>query len=304
MNEPFLLKPIFKDYLWGGQRLITDLNKETDISPCAEAWEFSTHKDGISLCDSGIYAGLNIKEIFKKHPEYLGKYKNDNGEAPILIKIIDAKLDLSVQVHPNDEYALKYENDLGKTEVWYILDSSSGKLAVGFNRNTNKQEVNNYIKENRITDLLNYIDVKKDEFYSIEAGTAHVIGAGCLLVEIQESSNVTYRMYDYDRKDKNGNKRELHINKCLDVLDYSKYNKSKQTDVDYTCKYFKVTKCKNDFGVKTTLDNFVVLLCVEGNGKVILDDKQINIRYGDSLFVPSDCECIIEGTGVFLKVEV
>ena len=303
MHKPFLLKPIFKDYLWGGQRLINDLHKDTSLNPCAESWEFSTHKDGISLCASGEHKGLNIKEIFTKHPDYLGKHKNDKGEAPILIKIIDAKQDLSVQVHPSDEYALKNENSLGKTEVWYLMDSINGKLAVGFNKDTNKEEVLEAINENKITNLINYFDVKKDEFYPIEAGTVHAIGGGCLLVEIQENSNLTYRMYDYDRKDKNGNKRELHIDKCLKVLNYSKYQKPEQSQLNYDCKYFKLTKCQNEFNINTK-DNFIVLINIDGEGVVSSDNESFNVKYGETVFIPSDCNCTVSGNAKFLKVEV
>lgn len=304
MNKPFIVKPIFKDYIWGGQRLIKDLHKETSANPCAEAWEFSTHKDGISLCGSGKYKGKSLKEILLEHPEYLGKYKNDKGEAPILIKFIDAKEDLSIQVHPSDEYALKYENSLGKTEVWYLLDSVNGKLAVGFNKDTNKEEVLNAINDNKITDLINYFDVKKDEFYPIESGTVHAICAGCLLVEIQENSNLTYRMFDYNRKDKNGNLRELHIDKCLDVLNYSKYNKPKQSELNYNCKYFNITKVKNEFSLETNDDNFIVLICIKGKGKVCFDNECLDIKYGDTLFIPSDSKCNFTGISKYLKVEV
>ena len=304
MNKPFIVKPIFKDYIWGGQRLIKDLHKETDANPCAEAWEFSTHKDGISICGSGEFKGLNLKEVLLKNPSFLGKYKNDKGEAPILIKLIDAKQDLSIQVHPSDDYALKYENSLGKTEVWYLLDSINGKLAVGFKKDTNKQEVLDAINNNKITDLINYFDVKKDEFYPIEAGTVHAICAGCLLVEIQENSNLTYRMYDYNRTDKNGNKRELHIDKCLDVLNYSNYSKPLQGELNYNCKYFNITKVQNEFSLVTNNDNFMVLVCIEGSGKVSFDNEYLDIKYGDTLFIPSDSKCSFTGNSKYLKVEV
>ena len=301
MNKPFKLKPIFKDYIWGGQRLIDDYHKDTNINPCAESWEFSTHEAGISFVDSGEHKGLDIKTLFKKHPEYLGRYKNEDGEIPILIKLIDAKSDLSIQVHPSDEYALAHENSLGKTEVWYLLDSNNGHLAVGFKEDVNKEIVKNAINDNSICDYINYFNVKKDEFYPIEAGTVHAIGGGCLLAEIQENSNLTYRLYDYDRKDKNGNKRELHIDKALDVLNYSKYNKPNQNNVNYECKYFKLNKIEEPCSIETNKENFVVLLCM-GSSYIKCEDEIIETKIGESVFVPSECK--IEVKGKFLKVEV
>lgn len=304
MNKPFKLKPVYKDYLWGGQKLITDYHKDTSINPCAESWEFSSHEAGISFVDSGEYKGLDIKTVFKMHPEYLGKYANENGDIPILIKLIDAKSDLSIQVHPSDEYALKHENSLGKTEVWYILDSDNGQLAVGFKESVNADIVKKAIADNSICDYINYFDVNKNEFYPIEAGTVHAIGGGCLLAEIQENSNLTYRLYDYDRKDKNGNKRELHIDKAINVLNYSKYNKPNQSELNYSCKYFNLTRIDDNGVISTSDDNFVVLMCIEGNSNIKCEDEIIDVKLGDSVFVPSNCEITLNGDGKFLKVEV
>lgn len=304
MNKAFKVKPIFKDYLWGGQKLITTLHKDTTINPCAESWELSTHKDGLSFCDEGSFKGLTLKEILKMHPEYLGKYANPNGDLPILIKFIDALQDLSIQVHPSDEYALKNEGELGKTEVWYILESDNGHLAVGFKDNTNKEEVKQAIENSTICDYINYFDVKKDEFYPIESGTVHAIGAGTMLVEIQENSNLTYRLFDYDRVGKDGKKRELHIDKALKVLDYSKYEKPNQKELNYTCKYFKLNKLKDSNKLNTDLDHFVTLICIEGSCSISTGDEVLNVNLGDTVFVPSDSSIEIEGKTTLLKVEV
>ena len=300
MNKPIKLKPIFKDYLWGGQKLIDQLHKDTDINPCAESWELSTNKDGLSIVDSGEYKGLSLKEVLIKHPEYLGSFSNPDGDAPILIKLIDAKSDLSIQVHPSDEYARIHENSLGKSEVWYILDSDDGHLSVGFNSDTTKADVKKAIDENSICDMINSFSVKKDEFYPIDAGTVHAIGAGCLLVEVQENSNVTYRLYDYNRKDKNGNLRPLHIDKALDVLDYSKYDKPDQSELNYRCPYFHLSKLDRSGKIETDDSHFVVLICIEGSAKI--DD--LDMKLGDTVFVPSMCNTDIELSGTLLKVEV
>ena len=300
MNKPFLLKPVYKDYLWGGQKLITEYHKDTTVFPCAESWELSTHQDGKSIVNSGEYTGMNLDDLFKIHPDYLGKYSNADGQLPIMIKLIDAKSDLSIQVHPSDEYALKYENSLGKTEVWYILDSDNGKLAVGFKDKTDACKIKQAINDNTICDLINYFPVKKNEFYPIEAGTVHAIGAGCLLVEIQENSNLTYRLYDYNRKDANGNLRQLHIDKALDVLDYDKYIKPDQEELNYSCKYFKLKRIDGNTNISTYLENFVVLVCIDGKGSI--DDLQFKL--GDTIFVPSNCNVDIKLDGSLLKVEV
>jgi len=300
MSKVFILEPIFKDYLWGGNKLITSLHKNTNINPCAESWELSTHKDGLALVGSGDNKGLTLKEVFIKHPEYLGKYANSEGDLPILIKFIDAKQDLSIQVHPSDEYALKNENSLGKTEVWYILDSDNGHLAVGFKEDVNKDIVAKALNDSTITDYINYFDVKKDEFYPIEAGTVHAIGGGTLLVEIQENSNLTYRLFDYNRKDKDGNLRPLHIDKSLDVLDYHKYNKVKQEELNYHCKYFDLTKITNSQTLSVDKNHFVTLICIDGKCKI--DDLEVN--KGQCVFVASDTSINIEGEFTLLKVEV
>ena len=304
MNKAFKVKPVFKDYLWGGQKLISKLHKDTKINPCAESWELSTHKDGLSFCDEGEYKGKTLKQILIEHPDYLGRYANENGDLPILIKFIDALSDLSIQVHPSDEYALKNEGELGKTEVWYILESDNGHLAVGFKNDTNSEEVKKAIEDNTICDYINYFNVKKDEFYPIESGTVHAIGGGTMLVEIQENSNLTYRLYDYDRVGKDGKKRPLHVDKALKVLDYSKYEKVNQEELNYQCKYFSLNKVKDNCVLDTDEDHFMTLICIDGDCLIKTSNEQLNIKLGDTVFVPSCCHIEIIGKETLLKVEV
>ena len=304
MNKPFKLKPIYKDYMWGGQKMITDLHKRTNINPCAEAWEFSCHDAGVSYCDSGEYKGKTIKEIFQLHPEYLGKYVNPNGTAPILIKIIDAKDDLSIQVHPDDDYALKNENSMGKSEVWYILDSDNGHLNIGFKENVNKETIQNALANGDISNYMNHFSVTKGELYPINAGTLHSICSGCLLIEVQENSDLTYRLFDYNRVDNNGNKRPLHIDKALDVLNYNKYNKPAQNNVGYSCKYFSLSTIFSPLNINTSKDSFVVLICIEGCCSIFYDNEQIVLQYGESIFIPSDSSIKVDGQASFLRVDV
>lgn len=220
---PFLLKPVGKDYLWGGKRLQSEFGKDCGMNPLAETWECSTHPDGISIVVSGIYAGQNLKEVLEEHPEYLGSCSDTYSELPIIIKLIDAQQNLSVQVHPNDAYAKTYENGQnGKTEMWYILDAApDAHLVYGFCQTISRSELRQHLENGTIEPYLNWIHVKKGDVFFIKAGTVHAIGAGILLAEIQQSSNLTYRLYDYNRTDQNGNKRKLHIERALNVIDMS-----------------------------------------------------------------------------------
>ena len=215
---PFLLRPSGKDYLWGGNRLKDDFAKNIDLTPLAETWECSTHPDGPSFVDSGRFSGQTLSMVLKMHPEYLGTHPCTNGELPILIKFIDAKEDLSVQVHPDDNYAMEHENgQSGKSEMWYVLDAEKdAKLVYGLIHECDRQTIKNAVEDGSIMDYLQKVPVKKNDLFFIEAGTIHAIGAGTLLAEIQENSNLTYRLYDYGRTGKDGRKRRLHIDKALD----------------------------------------------------------------------------------------
>ena len=275
------LYPECKDYLWGGEKLKTKYGKQTDKSPCAESWELSFHKDGLTrlsndktLAETATETDLGTN--CKKFPFF-----------PVLIKFIDAKQDLSVQVHPSDEYALKNENSFGKTEMWYIVEAEQGAgIYLGFNRDVTQEEYETAIKENRLTELLNFYDVKAGECYFIPSGTIHAIGKGCLICEIQQNSNLTYRVYDYGRKDKDGKTRELHIEKALKVTSLRKFDPIIFTDCLGKCEYFTVEKHEingeKEMSVNET--SFQCITCVKGNG--LINGKQI--RQGDSYFIPAN----------------
>lgn len=216
-NKPFLLKPVGKDYLWGGSRLNDDFSKDIEMEPLAETWECSTHPDGPSLVASGEHAGKLLTEVLHEHPEYLGTHPRTEGELPILIKFIDAKKDLSVQVHPDDDYAFLHENgSLGKTEMWYVLDAAKdAKLIYGFYHDMTKETLKKSLADGTIEKYLQKVPIRKDDVFYVEAGKVHGIGAGALIAEIQENSNLTYRLYDYNRLDKNGKARELQDRKSV-----------------------------------------------------------------------------------------
>lgn len=215
--EALKLAPACKSYLWGGNRLKKQFAKGDGGEPLAESWELSVHPDGPSRIACGKYTGRTLSEYLAAHPGALGQAK----ELPILVKLIDAADRLSVQVHPSDSFAQEVEHDNGKTEMWYIVDALPGSgICCGLKRDSSAEEVARLTQEGRIEELLNFIPVRAGDCYLIEAGTLHAIGAGCLICEVQQSSNVTYRVYDYGRRDSLGRMRELHLEKALQVIDY------------------------------------------------------------------------------------
>ena len=213
------LTPSCKDYLWGGSRLRSDFGIKSDLNPLAEAWVLSCHPDGPSYVANGEYAGETLSEyILMEGKKVTGTHSRHYSQFPLLIKFIDAKDDLSIQVHPDDEYAMKNEGQYGKTEMWYIVDCEEGaSLYYGFSREVSKAEFEERIKNKTLLEVLNKVEVHKGDVLFIEPGTIHAIGKGNLIAEIQENSNVTYRVYDYGRKDANGKERDLHIEKALQV---------------------------------------------------------------------------------------
>lgn len=222
-NRPFLLSPAAKDYIWGGTRLREEYNKPIDVTPLAETWECSTHPDGPSRVASGAFAGEKLVDVLRAHPEFIGTHPKTDGEGglPVLIKFIDAARDLSVQVHPSDEYARTHEHgQLGKTEMWYVLEAAPGaSLVYGFRQDLTRAMLAASLEDDTVEKYLQKVEIHRGDVFLIESGTVHAIGAGAMIVEIQESSNLTYRMYDYHRLGKDGRPRELHIAKALDVVD-------------------------------------------------------------------------------------
>lgn len=325
--KPFLLRPSGKDYLWGGNRLNDEFEKNIDLDPLAETWECSTHPDGPSFVCSGEFDGLTLKEVLKSHPEYLGEHPGTDSELPILIKFIDAKKDLSVQVHPSDEYAMEYENgQLGKTEMWYVLDASSdAKLVYGLNNTVSEEAMRTAIANGTVERYLQSVPIQKGDLFFIKSGTIHAIGAGALIAEIQENSNLTYRLYDYDRVDKNGNKRELHVDKAMQVADLNgsaepkqplrvlRYSSGVARELLCRCKYFEVYRMIVNTERRKTVTfsademSFRVLLCVNGCGVVSFenegDTETLKIYKGDCLFVPANSvELELHGQMQFLDV--
>lgn len=319
--EPMLLKPVGKDYLWGGTRLKTEYKKQIDITPLAETWECSVHPDGPSLIDNGKFAGMTLEEVLQTHPEFMGTNVDIESGFPIMVKFIDAQKDLSVQVHPDDEYAKEHEHQNGKTEMWYVMDACPGaSLVCGFAHDVTPNQLRDAVKKGTLTEHLQKVDVHRGDVFFIPAGTIHAIGAGALIAEIQENSNVTYRVYDYDRVDKNGQKRELHIDKALEVLDMQAsdtmhrksriihYNPSCEREVLCSCRYFETEKIlmSKEFLFSVLDTSFQVILCLEGSGMIEAGEDDVDVVHfskGDCVFLPAGLgRCHVTGGAELLKV--
>lgn len=316
--SPILLTPSGKDYLWGGNRLKTEYGKDIELTPLAETWECSVHPNGPSYAVSGEHKGMTLAEIIKMHPEYVG---NKNTQIPVLIKFIDAAKDLSVQVHPSDEFAREYENGQnGKTEMWYVLEAKEGaKLVWGFEHKVTKEILEKDITDGTLQNDLHYVPVHKGDVFLIESGTVHAIGEGILLAEIQENSDLTYRLYDYNRRDKDGNLRELHFDKAVKVLNmnpigdtsqkprYVRYFYGCSRETLCRCKYFETEKIQvtKGFSFSVMKNSFQVLLCTDGEGGLETDGSNRPLRFekGSCIFLPAGLgRCHVIGECDLLKI--
>lgn len=312
----FKISPAFKDYLWGGTKLKDVYGKKTDLLVVAESWELSTHKDGackIWLNDAETETLSHY--IKQKGKNILGEKSTTEDELPILIKLIDAKDKLSIQVHPDDAYAIAHEGDLGKTEMWYVVDcEKDSELVYGFKKNLTKEEFKEAIEENRVLEVANTIKVKPGDTFFITPGTMHAIGGGILIAEIQESSNVTYRISDYGRLGLDGKPRPLHIEKSLEVTNLSKSDKPY---VEYTlvehegykdaklssCDYFDVTlvELMSTIDLVATKESFHAVLVLEGN--LLFEDgsKKVETKKGETVFIPANYgKYTVKGSGKFI----
>lgn len=290
--SPIKLTAPIKDYLWGGTRLITDFNKKTDLEKAAESWELSTHPDGESVVTGGEFDGMKLSEYIKANGNdaCIGTKAAEFDFFPILIKLIDAKDSLSIQVHPSDDYALRVEGEYGKTEMWYIVDcDENAYLYYGLNREVSKEEFEHRIKDNTLLEILNRVDVHKGDVFFIPSGTIHAICSGILICEVQQNSNTTYRVYDYDRRGADGKPRELHIEKAIAVSDMfpAPEIKKAETNVLASCKYFTVEKVSAPDEIKLSCDCFRSLVILDGSGTVTVGNSTITVAKGDSVFIPA-----------------
>jgi len=305
---PFLLHPAAKDYLWGGTRLNDDFSKRIASDIVAETWECSTHPDGVSIAASGEWIGMPLDEILRAHPEYLGNHANGATELPVLVKLIDAKRDLSVQVHPSDDFAREHENGQnGKTEMWYVMDAEpDSRIAYGLHHPIGRELFLKAVEDGSVEKYLQMVPVRKNDLFFIPPGTVHAIGAGCLIAEIQQSSNLTYRLYDYNRTDRNGKKRQLLLEKGLAVANLDampeprqpmrllRYSGGTASELLCRCRYFQVervlvnTEQHREMAVfHASPDSFEIFLFLNGCGSLFCKDSMVQIFKGDCVFIPA-----------------
>ncbi len=288
-----------KDYLWGGNRLREEYGKVSSADKIAESWELSCHKDGESVIANGKDAGKTLTQYVAENKASLGTNCGRFEYFPILIKLIDAKDNLSVQVHPDNDYAMRVEGEYGKTEMWYIVDcNEDAKLIYGFEKEISREEFAKRIAENTLLEVTNNVPVHKGDVFFIEAGTLHAIGSGILIAEIQQNSNTTYRVYDYGRVGVDGKPRQLHVEKAVEVTELCppKYDTKPEGVAESiiggektllrSCEYFNVNKIKCDGTVSLTADNksFNSILVLDGEGTI----GGIQAKKGDSFFIPAD----------------
>lgn len=315
---PLLLSPAAKDYLWGGENLKYNYNKNIDITPLAETWECSCHPDGESVVSNGALTGKTLSEVILSNPGWIGTSPDTSYGFPILFKLIDAKKELSVQVHPDDEYALANENQLGKTEMWYVLDAEDdAELVYGFKNEIDRDTLISSAKDGSIMEHLRTLKAERGDVFFITPGTVHAIGKGLTIAEIQESSNVTYRLYDYGRRDKDGNLRPLHLDKAAEVTVLKASSDPKQAKRESfvigtakcetlaKCKYFTTDKISVscDYEAKVDDTSFAVLFMADNHAVLTYADGKLDLQKGDTVFLPAGIGSIkIDGKCEFLKI--
>ncbi|MGB3774008.1 MAG: type I phosphomannose isomerase catalytic subunit [Leeuwenhoekiella sp.] len=297
---PLRFEPILKEKIWGGQKLNSTYNKGDDSqAKVGESWEIADLKEGQSIIKNGELSGKTLKQIIDQNPEgLLGKkvYERFGKQFPLLIKFIDAAKDLSIQVHPSDETS---PTGVGKTEMWFIMQADEGaKITVGFKPNMSRDKFSEHIESNTVEEAMDLHEVHHGDSFFINAGRIHAIGGGVVLAEIQQTSDVTYRVYDYNRKDDNGELRELHIEESKDVLDYKdtkdfKLNYSKVENEVQTLKhhdYFKTDwlQLKNDEYTLSNRDSFTILMVVSGSLQYSADDSDMTLSAGQTLLIPAE----------------
>jgi mannose-6-phosphate isomerase len=318
MLYPLKFKTIFKDKIWGGEKIKTYLGKDFSPLPnCGETWEISGVKSDVSVISNGPLTGTSLASLLEQEKENLvGKnvYQRFGNEFPLLVKFIDANDDLSIQVHPDDELGKKRHDSFGKTEMWYVIQADEGaSLISGFNQKVDRELYLKKFKEGNLIDILNREQVNKDDVFFLPAGRVHTIGKGLLIAEIQQTSDITYRIYDFDRVDDKGNSRELHTEEALDAIDFNYYEDYK-TNYDSTkdevvelveCPYFTTNLMdytSNTHRDYTTLDSFVIHVCLEGSYTINYGVEELPVNMGDCVLIPATIEKIELNTSHGFKI--
>ncbi|EMF0070107.1 mannose-6-phosphate isomerase, class I [Enterococcus hirae] len=297
MQEPMFLKPVFQEKIWGGSRLRSVFGFDIPNDKIGEDWAISAHPHGVSVVENGEYQGQKLDELWQNHKELFGN--PTEPVFPLLIKILDAEDELSVQVHPDDAYGMKHEGELGKTECWYIIDAEPGAEIIYGHHAKTREELAEMIQEGRWDDLLKKVPVKKGDFFYVPSGTIHAIGKGIMILETQQSSDTTYRVYDYDRKDANGNTRELHIQQSIDVttvpaitpqIQMKEVRKGNSSIVTYLeTEFFNVYEwdIKGITSFKKQAP-YTLATVIDGAGELVVNEKIYPLTKGASFILPND----------------
>ena len=298
---PLQFEPILKERIWGGTKLKEVLNKPITSNTTGESWEISTVENDVSVVSNGYFKEKTLNELIEEFPnEILGEHviSKFGKQFPLLFKFLDAREDLSIQVHPNDVLAKQRHNSFGKTEMWYVMQADVGaRLIVGFKNASSQEQYIEHLKKNKILDILDSKNVQQGDVFFLETGTVHAIGAGTLIAEIQQTSDVTYRLYDFDRVDANGNKRELHVDLSLDAINYNKITAEKEyfkiensSNEVVNCDYFTThfIPLKGNYLVQRNKDSFHVYMCVEGKFELEIENQKYIYKKGDSLLIPAE----------------
>lgn len=315
---PIIFDPILNERIWGGTKLKTEFNKNITSDITGESWELSTVKGDVSVISNGKYEGKSLNELISEFPsEVLGTkiHKKFGTEFPLLFKFIDAREDLSIQVHPNDELAKERHNSFGKTEMWYVMQADEGaRIVVGFKENSSKEEYVENLENKTLLSILKEVPVKAGDVFFLETGTIHAIGAGIVIAEIQQTSDITYRVYDWDRVDAEGKSRELHIDLALDAINYNTTDTEKiysreenKSNPVVNCPYFVTNyfPVNGAVSVEKSGDSFTVYMCMEGNFDLELNGKKWSYKKGDTILVPAAMKNFkLNGNAILLEIYI
>lgn len=297
---PLQFEPILKERIWGGEKLKTILNKPIVSKITGESWELSTVEGDVSVVANGVLKGKSLMDLINETPDaILGTkvYERFGKQFPLLFKYLDAREDLSIQVHPNDKLAKERHNSFGKTEMWYVMQADAdARIIVGFKEDSSKEEYLKHLHDNTLVSILDDVKAKSGDVFFLETGTVHAIGAGLVVAEIQQTSDITYRLYDFDRVDAQGNKRELHVDLALDAINYNRVETQKKYDSKVNtsntvvdCPYFTTNflPLENKLEVSKTGETFTVYMCIEDDFEIEYDGFKNSYKKGDTVLVPA-----------------
>lgn len=315
---PMQFEPILKERIWGGEKLKTILNKPVSSKITGESWELSTVEGDVSVITNGSLKGKSLTDIINEAPdEVLGTavHARFGKQFPLLFKYLDAREDLSIQVHPNDKLAKERHNSFGKTEMWYVMQADTdSRIIVGFKEDSNKEEYLDHLNNNTLVSILDDVKAKAGDVFFLETGTVHAIGAGLVVAEIQQTSDITYRLYDFDRIDAQGNKRELHVDLALDAINYNKvetfknYSKvNNQSNVIVDCPYFTTNyfPLEGKTEIKKNGESFTVYMCIDGDFEMEVEGEKYQYKKGDTVLIPAVVKNFwLTGNAALLEVSI